>query len=90
MKGDAWPGGGEPITERPAKSSLALPWNAKISAGEQKLHEYVYSSDCPIRSVHWIDDGGVRWQRAELADPTKSMVGYGFSSRGRPKRVSTA
>ena len=75
MKGDAWPSGGEPITERPVKSSLALPWGAKISAGEQKLHGYAYSSDCPIRSVHWSDDGGARWQRAELTGPNRK---YGW------------
>ena len=75
MKGDARPCGGEPISERPVKSSLALPWDAKISAGERKLHGYAYSSDCPIRSVHWSDDGDARWRRAELTGPNQK---YGW------------
>lgn len=76
MKVDAWPSGGEPVTERPVKSSPALPWDAKIPEGKQTMHGYACSSDCPIRSVHWSDDGGAGWQRAALAGPNQK---YGWA-----------
>ena len=75
LKGAAWPGDGEPITERSMKSSLALPWPASLPAGEHTIHGYAHAPDGPIRTVHWSDDEGGSWREAELTGPNEK---YGW------------
>ena len=40
LRGNDWPAGGIPITELNLKSSLALPWPARLPAGDHVLHGY--------------------------------------------------
>ena len=86
VKGDAWPSGGEPNTERPVKIGPALPRDAKISAGEPKLRGYARFSGCPIRSVHWSDGGGERWQRAAPAGPSRKYGRVRFRFTWQPEQ----
>ncbi len=72
MMGEHWPASehapskGEPLTELNIKSALALPWQAKLSQGLQRLHGFARSPGQPIAKVDWSDNNGLSWQAAEL------------------------
>ena len=57
---------GELITTQNIKSSLALAWNAHLSAGNQLIKGNARSPHAPIAKVEWSVDNGATWQLAEL------------------------
>ena len=86
LRGNDWPAGGIPITELNLKSSLALPWPARLPAGDHVLHGYARGSTAPIGSVHWSDDGGSSWRAAELTGPNEPCGWARFQFRWRAAR----
>lgn len=60
---------GEVITTQNIKSSLALAWNASLSAGKQLIRGNARSPLAPIAKVEWSADGGTTWQDATLMPP---------------------
>ena len=71
--GDAYPPEGKAegkiANEQSIKSTLALPWPARLNAGRHLLYGYAHSPHGPIRRVRWSSDGGLTWQDATLLDP---------------------
>lgn len=63
------PAHGAPITTQNIKSSLALPWNAPLSAGSQLMRGIARSPHAPIERVEWSADGGNTWQNATIVSP---------------------
>ncbi|MFT5194228.1 MAG: sulfane dehydrogenase subunit SoxC [Cellvibrionaceae bacterium] len=60
---------GELITTQNIKSSLALAWDAPLSAGKQMIKGNARSPHAPISQVEWSDDNGKTWQLATLISP---------------------
>ncbi len=73
MIGDNWPPEGEaegrPLTRQALKSALALPWPARLEAGQHRIHGYAQSPDGPITRVDWSDDSGTAWHEATVLEP---------------------
>ncbi|WP_076866081.1 sulfite oxidase [Bradyrhizobium mercantei] len=75
LMGDEWPeedyapAKGGPITQQNIKSSLALDWPARWSAGTKRLFGYARSPDAEIASVEWSDDMGKTWHPADIMPP---------------------
>ena len=44
------------------KSSLALPWPARLTAGMNRLSGYAHSPHGPVARVEWSDDRGRSWK----------------------------
>ncbi len=57
---------GRVVTLQTIKSALALPWPARLSRGEHRLHGFAHSPHGPIAQVQWSDDGGHSWRDARL------------------------
>jgi len=75
LKGEAWRDavnervqGGE-ITAQNIKSSLALPWKAHLSAGQQLVRGLARSPHAKIARVQWRTDDKNEWQTARLLPP---------------------
>ncbi len=88
LKGDNWPEEGIPITEQNLKSSLALPWPARLTAGDHTIHGFARSPRSPINEVCWSDDQGKTWRSAQLTGPIEKYgwVRFHFSWRATPGR----
>jgi DMSO/TMAO reductase YedYZ molybdopterin-dependent catalytic subunit len=75
MMGDDWPEAeyaparGGPITKQNIKSSLALGWPARLTAGKQQIHGYARSPDAEISMVEWSADAGKTWRLAQIIPP---------------------
>lgn len=75
MMGPDWPADrfapaeGGPINEQSIKSALALPWPARLEAGERTVRGFAYSPGARVAEVEWSLDGGGTWRPARLADP---------------------
>lgn len=57
-----------PAMAHPVKSSLALPWDTQLEAGNHQVVGYARASGVPIDRVEWKVDGGT-WLEAELFGP---------------------
>jgi DMSO/TMAO reductase YedYZ molybdopterin-dependent catalytic subunit len=85
MMGDAWskddyaPARGAPITRHPIRSSLALPWPAKLERGRQRIRGYARGAEEPIVRVEWSADRGATWQDAELVSPSARYAWVEFA-----------
>lgn len=75
LMGDDWPeddfspAKGGPITKQNIKSSLALDWPARLTAGKQRLYGYARSPDAEISMIEWSSDTGDTWRIAEIIPP---------------------
>lgn len=59
---------GQVATTQSIKSTLILPWPAKLRAGKQMVRGYAYSPHAPIASVKWRQQTG-DWAEARFIDP---------------------
>lgn len=66
--GDAYPEGGEVVTEQSIKSALALSWGAILQAGRHSIRGYAHSPHAPIATVQWSLDEGATWKDARVMD----------------------
>jgi sulfane dehydrogenase subunit SoxC len=60
---------GGPVTTQNIKSSLALPYPARLATGTHRIRGIARSPHGPISQVLWSADGGQRWSEARLAPP---------------------
>ena len=76
--GDAYEAEGEAkgkvATLQSIKSSLILPWPARLTAGTHRLRGYAYSPHGGIQNVEWRTKGNEQWQEARLIDPPKKYA----------------
>jgi DMSO/TMAO reductase YedYZ molybdopterin-dependent catalytic subunit len=85
LMGEEWPAeryhpaGGAPVTEQTIKSSLALPWPARLPAGTHAIRGYARSPAAPIREVVWSADGGRQWTPARLIPPNRKYAWVEFA-----------
>lgn len=85
LMGDDWPeekyapAKGAPITKQNIKSSLALDWPARLTAGKQRLFGYARSPEAEIASVEWSADAGRSWNAAEIIPPNLRYAWTRFS-----------
>ena len=63
------PAQGEPVHAQVIKSALALPWPARLAAGQTRLRGFAQSPTGPITRVQWSVDSGANWLEAELFGP---------------------
>lgn len=66
--GDAYPEGGEVVTEQSIKSALALSWGANLQIGRHRIRGYAHSPHAPIATVQWSLDEGATWRDARVMD----------------------
>ncbi len=62
-----------PATSHPVKSSLALPWPARLRIGPTQIHGYARAAGSMIARVEWSVDGGP-WHDAELFGPNETWT----------------
>ena len=85
LSGDHWsqekyaPAQGPPIYQQNIKSSLALPWHAKLSPGRQSIHGYARSPDSCIETVEWSADDGTTWTQAALTSRNQQYAWVKFT-----------
>ncbi|MEM7115064.1 MAG: molybdopterin-dependent oxidoreductase [Chloroflexota bacterium] len=60
---------GKVITTQNIKSSLALAWNAPLSAGKNLIRGNARAPLAPIARVDWSADQGATWHTATLIPP---------------------
>jgi DMSO/TMAO reductase YedYZ molybdopterin-dependent catalytic subunit len=92
LMGPAWPAErylparGAPITAQTIKSSLALPWPARLDPGRHRIHGYARAPEARIIAVQWSADGGATWRMAELVPPNLryAWVQFRFEWDARP------
>jgi DMSO/TMAO reductase YedYZ molybdopterin-dependent catalytic subunit len=77
---------GGPITRQNIKSSLSLPYPARLSPGDQRLQGIARSPTSPISQVQWSHDMGQSWSKARLLDPGNdySWVRFEFNWVAEP------
>ena len=63
---------GRVITTQSIKSTVALPWPARLSVGVHRIRGYAHSPHAPIRTVEWSVDGGQTWRLGQVLDPVMS------------------
>ena len=84
MMGDDWeasdytPAKGPPIYQQTIKSSLTLPWPARLQAGRHTIHGYARSPNAEIDRVEWSDDEGASWHEASLFGPNQKYAWVEF------------
>jgi sulfane dehydrogenase subunit SoxC len=66
---------GPAVNEQVMKSAVALPWEAKLKAGQQKIVGYAWSPKGKISKVDVSLDGGKTYQAATLVGPNIEMAG---------------
>ena len=91
--GDRYPAVGEahgqPVTSQVIKSALALPWPARLSAGNHRLYGFAQSPSGPIARVQWSPDSGRTWHDAELSGQTDySWVRFEFAWTAEPGEIT--
>lgn len=67
---DHAPALGGPVTTQNIKSSLTLPYPARLAAGTHRLQGIARSPHGPISQVLWSADHGQSWSEAALIPPT--------------------
>ncbi|WP_327352376.1 sulfite oxidase [Streptomyces sp. NBC_01304] len=81
------PGGTEPLTRQPVRSTFELAAGAEFAAGEtHTLTGRSWSGKGGIASVEVSTDGGATWTRARLRDPARAHNWVRWSARWRPVR----
>ena len=72
---------GQVVTEQNIKSALALPWPARLDAGQHMLRGYAHSPHGRVYRVQWSDDGGANWRdsRVRTPQPQHSWVQFEFN-----------
>ncbi|MDE2702391.1 MAG: sulfite oxidase [Chloroflexota bacterium] len=80
------PAQGEPVHAQVVKSALALPWPARLAAGQTRLRGFAQSPMGPIERVQWSPDSGANWFEAELTDsqPDYSWARFEFYWNATP------
>ena len=76
---------GATVTRQNVKSSLALPFPARMGPGLKHVHGYARSPDRPIARVEWSEDGG-RWREADIVSPNEpyGWVRFAFAWKATP------
>ncbi len=71
--GDDYPHEGEAqgrvATTQSIKSTLALPWPARLTPGVHRIRGYAHAARAPIARVEWSTDDGQTWENATLLAP---------------------
>ena len=57
---------GQIVNAQSIKSTLALPWPARLNPGQHRLRGYAHSPHGDIASVEWSADQGHTWRRTQL------------------------
>ena len=72
---------GQVVTEQNIKSALALPWPARLDAGQNVLRGFAHSPRGRIARVQWSDDGGASWQDSKVLEsqPQHSWAQFEFN-----------
>ena len=70
-----------PATAHPVKSTIALDWDAELSAGPTAVPGYARSGTAPIRTVEWsVDDGPWRLADLERLDGRWTWTPFSFTA----------
>jgi DMSO/TMAO reductase YedYZ molybdopterin-dependent catalytic subunit len=62
------------LTFQPPKSVVALPWEAKLTAGQQTVRGFAWSPYGKVAKVEYSFDGGKAWQSAQLLEPNQPLA----------------
>jgi sulfane dehydrogenase subunit SoxC len=62
------------LTFQPPKSVVALPWEAKLAAGQQTVRGFAWSPYARVARVEYSFDGGGTWTEATLLEPNQPMA----------------
>ena len=60
---------GQVLTEQNIKSALALPWPARLDAGQQMVRGFAHSPHGRIARVQWSVDGEANWRDSRVLTP---------------------
>ena len=71
---------GQVVTEQNIKSALALPWPARLDAGQHVLRGFAHSPHGRIALVQWSEDGGASWRDSKVlpSQPQHSWAQFEF------------
>jgi DMSO/TMAO reductase YedYZ molybdopterin-dependent catalytic subunit len=74
------------LTFQPIKSVVALPWEAKLAAGQRTVRGFAWSPYGRIARVEYSFDGGKSWDQASLLEPNQPMawVRWEFGWKAEP------
>jgi DMSO/TMAO reductase YedYZ molybdopterin-dependent catalytic subunit len=73
MHGPDWPD--DPaLSWQPIKSTVALDWEAKLSAGQQVIRGFAWSPHGLIERVECSLDGGKAWRSARIVPPNQRLA----------------
>jgi sulfite oxidase len=74
------------LREQTLKSAVALPWNATLPAGRQRVRGFAWSPVARISRVEASLDRGKTWQPVELREPNlpRAWTRWDFERDARP------